>query len=137
YDSQPGFTVSALLYLPSTPPPYPGVLFPCGHSENGKAADAYQRACMLLAKNGLAVLCCDPVGQGERKQILTPDGAGQFPATREHTMEGVGAILLGTNLARTMIWDGMRGIDYLQSRPDIDSSRIGCTGNSGGGTLTS
>ena len=33
--------------------------------------------------------------------------------------------------------DGMRSIDYLVSRPEIDASRIGCTGNSGGGTLTS
>ena len=40
------------------------------------------------------------------------------------------------NLARFRIWDGMRGLDYLSSRPEVDTSRIGCVGNSGGGTLT-
>lgn len=52
-------------------------------------------------------------------------------------MLGVGSILLGRNTAWFEIWDGMRGIDYLQSRPEVDPTRIGCTGNSGGGTQTS
>jgi dienelactone hydrolase len=52
-------------------------------------------------------------------------------------MLGVGSMLLGRNTARFEIWDGMRGIDYLQSRPEVDPTRIGCTGNSGGGTQTS
>jgi len=49
---------------------------------------------------------------------------------------GVGCILLGTNTAQYRIWDGMRAIDYLQSRDDILGDKIGCAGNSGGGTLT-
>jgi cephalosporin-C deacetylase-like acetyl esterase len=49
----------------------------------------------------------------------------------------VGSILLGRSTATYRVWDGMRAIDYLQSRPEIDPHRIGCTGNSGGGTLTS
>ncbi len=49
----------------------------------------------------------------------------------------MGAILTGTSTAQYRIWDGMRGIDYLQSRPEIDGERIGATGISGGGTLTS
>jgi len=139
YESRPGFFVTAILYLPKTKPPYPGILFPCGHSENGKAAGAYQKACILLAQNGMAVLCFDPIGQGERKQLLDAKTGSRprYRATTEHMVEGVAPILLGRNLATYMIWDGMRGIDYLQSRPDIDPKRIGCTGNSGGGNLTS
>ncbi len=76
YESRPGFHVTAALYLPEAEPPYPGVLLPCGHSENGKAAELYQRAAILMARNGLAVLCYDPIGQGERKQILQ-DSAGR------------------------------------------------------------
>ncbi|MFH1304530.1 MAG: hypothetical protein ABIK07_26055, partial [Planctomycetota bacterium] len=73
YESWPGHHVTANLYLPNTKPPYPGVLVPCGHSHDGKAADGYQRACMLLAKNGMAALCYDPIGQGERYQVLSKE----------------------------------------------------------------
>jgi hypothetical protein len=51
-------------------------------------------------------------------------------------MIGLGCILLGGNVAQYRIWDGMRVIDYLQSRKDIIADKIGCTGNSGGGTET-
>lgn len=142
YESRPGFMVTATLYLPNSAAPYPGVLFPCGHSENGKAAASYQKACMLLAKNGCAALIFDPPGQGERKQILLEKGhdhlvnAAPFKSTSEHMVTGVAPVLLGQNLATHFIWDGMRGIDYLQSRDDIITDRIGCTGSSGGGNQT-
>jgi len=135
YESQPGFYVTALFYLPLTKPPYPGVLLLCGHDELGKAA--YQRISIMLAKNGMAVLCPDPIGQGERKQVLNDEGRGQYRATTEHMIGGIASILLGRSLATYMIWDGIRGIDYLVSRPEIDAARIGCTGNSGGGNRTS
>ncbi len=142
YESRPGFHVTAALYLPAAEPPYPGVLLPCGHSENGKAAELYQRAAILMARNGLAVLCYDPIGQGERKQILQ-EGAersetakGRFRPTGEHNLAAVAPILLGQNLATYRIWDGIRSLDYLAGRDDIDESRIGCTGNSGGGLMT-
>ncbi len=142
YESRPGFHVTAVLYLPEAEPPYPGVLLPCGHSENGKAAELYQRAAILMARNGLAVLCYDPIGQGERKQILQDSAGrsatvkGRFRPTGEHNLAGVAPILLGQNLATHRIWDGIRSIDYLAGRHDIDESRIGCTGNSGGGLMT-
>ena len=135
YESLPGHPVTALLYLPTTDPPYPGVLHPCGHASEGKAAETYQRASILMARNGLAVLCFDPLGQGERKQLL--GGKGGFGATTEHMYLAPATILLGQNVARYMIWDGIRGIDYLVSRDDIDETRIGCVGNSGGGMMTS
>lgn len=143
YESCPGFLVTANLYLPETPGPYPGVLFPCGHSENGKAAGSYQKACMLLAKNGCAALIYDPPGQGERKQILRQGEHDHevhqtpFKSTSEHMVTGVAPVLLGQNLATYFIWDGIRGIDYLKTRDDILADRIGCTGNSGGGNQTS
>ena len=137
FESQPHHHVTALLYLPKGQPPFPGVLVPCGHMANGKAYEVYQRISILLAKNGLAALCYDPIGQGERAQILKPDGKAMFDGCSEHTLTGIGAILLGANAARYLVWDGMRGLDYLQSRPEIDPRRLGCTGQSGGGTLTS
>lgn len=134
YESQPGFFVPALVYLPETAGPHPGVLLLCGHTENGKAGATYQLACMLLAKHGFVVLCPDPIGQGERKQILDADGPG---STSEHMICGVAPILLGRGLGSYMIWDAIRAIDYLASRDDVDAERLGCTGNSGGGNRTS
>jgi dienelactone hydrolase len=157
-ESRPGHHVTGNLYLPLSKPPFPGVIVPCGHSFQGKAAESYQRVCMLLARSGIAAFCYDPIGQGERYQTFAPDGtplgAGytgsprsvqqleaipgrpRFSPTDEHTLMGIGAILVGTNTAQYRIYDGMRAIDYLLSRDDIDPQRIGCTGNSGGGTLT-
>ncbi len=139
YESRPGFYVTANLYLPKECEfPVPGILFPCGHSSNGKAAEPYQRCCIGLAKKGFVVLNYDPISQGERLQHWeidlqrTPTGYG----TREHCKLGNGCILLGYNLANFRIWDGIRGIDYLLTRPEVDPERIGCTGNSGGGTLS-
>ena len=137
FESRPGHHVTAVLYLPEAEPPYPGVLVPCGHSVDGKAAEPYQRACILLAKNGLAVLCYDPIGQGERVQLLDKEGGPALPgSTTEHTMAGIGALLVGRQLAHYRVWDGIRALDYLASRPEVDPLRLGCTGNSGGGTMT-
>ncbi len=133
YESRPGHHVTANLYLPADATrPVPGVLVPCGHSANGKASEFYQSACVLLALNGCAALIYDPIGQGERNQL--PDSVKH--GTNEHTLVGIGALLVGWNTATFRIWDGVRSLDYLASRPEIDPQRLGCTGNSGGGTLT-
>ncbi|EDL62195.1 alpha/beta hydrolase family protein [Gimesia maris] len=137
YESQPGFHVTANLYRPAGAGPFPAILHPVGHSENGKAYESYQRANRLLVQHGFIVLCFDPIGQGERKQILDATGTPHHRGSHEHQELGVAPILLGRSLGTYMLWDGVRGIDYLCSRPDVVQSRIGCTGNSGGGNLTS
>lgn len=151
-ETRPGFHLTANLYLPDAPPPWPAVLVPCGHSHEGKAVGQYQLICRLLARHGIAAICYDPIGQGERYQMLdlsrkrtvfddaphvsTPHPNARLVCTTEHTMIGLGSALVGANVAQYRIWDGMRVIDYLQSRPDIMADKIGCTGNSGGGTET-
>ncbi len=143
FESQPGFVVTGLLYLPATAAgPHPVVLMPCGHSPTGKGG--YQAAAMLMARNGLAVFCYDPIGQGERHQVprnVVVEGKNAAEVatggTNEHTILGAAPILLGRGLATYMIWDGIRAIDYLETRRDLDPKRIGCAGNSGGGMMTS
>ena len=137
FESQPGFYVTATLYLPLSPGPHPAAVHPTGHSDSAKAAELYQRASINLAKNGIACLCYDPIGQGERRQYLGEDRKPLFGTTGEHSLMDVSCTPLGTNVARYMIWDGMRAVDYLQSRTDIDPKRIGATGISGGGTMSS
>ena len=136
FESQSRHYVTASLFLPDGArfkAPYPGVLVPCGHHSRSKAWDEYQSMGALLALNGMAGLVYDPIEQGERRQFPSTELWG----TTAHDLIGVGSILLGRSTATFEIWDGMRGIDYLQSRPEIDPKRIGCTGNSGGGTQTS
>ena len=138
YDSQPNHRITANLYLPDGKGPFPGIAVSSGHSRTAKTADYNQRFGIMMARQGMAALCFDPIGQGERSQIV--DGKGQpkySSTTTEHMLVGVGSTLVGYNTARYRIWDAMRSIDYLVSRPEIDSRRIGMTGCSGGGTLTS
>lgn len=137
YESFPGYFVSALLYMPKKRDgAIPGVIVPCGHSANGKGG--YQVIHMNLAKRGYAVLAYDPVGQAERSQFWDEArGRSKYNLMcGEHAVLGNPMYLLGTSLARYRIWDGIRGIDYLCSLPEVDPKRIGCVGNSGGGTLS-
>lgn len=137
FESRPNFPVTANLYLPrNATPPYPAVLGPCGHGLDAKSMDVYQYCWINLARRGFAVLTYDPIGQGERLGYLKEDQSPRFWGTTEHTQLGTLALLLGYSFARDEIWDGIRALDYLESRPDIDKARIGCTGNSGGGTQT-
>jgi dienelactone hydrolase len=140
FESFPGYFVSALLYRPEpSGAAAPGILSPCGHSTVGKAEPTYQTLHINLAKRGYVVLTYDPVGQGERSQFWDKQRSrSRFNLScGEHCVLGNPLYLLGTSLARYRIWDGIRALDHLTSLPGVDASRIGCVGNSGGGTLTS
>ena len=137
FESRPNHHVTAHLFLPDSRkylPPYPGVVSPCGHSFAGKNAPAYQRVGVTGAKLGFATLVYDPVEQGERHQLR--DGAEKWSTAREHCRIGKRAALLGWNAAQFRIWDGIRALDYLVSRLDVDARRVGVLGLSGGGTLS-
>src|SRR5688572_13412772 len=138
FETQPGLLVTANLYVPRVSGRRPAVLVPCGHSENGKAAETYQRVCIGLASKGYVVLIYDPIGQGERQlywnaATRASDMGGN---TAQHSYAGNQWLLLGANIAQAMVWDSIRAVDYLVSRPEVDSERIGMAGNSGGGTNT-
>lgn len=139
FESFPNYFVSALLYRPKKASGrVPGVLSPCGHSAIGKAQKEYQILHANLAKRGFVVLAYDPVGQGERSQFWdTSKRKTRFNlGCGEHAVIGNAVYLLGSNLARFRIWDGIRALDYLASLPEVDATKLGCAGNSGGGNLT-
>jgi cephalosporin-C deacetylase-like acetyl esterase len=140
YQSRPGFFVTASLYIPQTgSPPYPAVLQPVGHSQTAKARGLYQSLSVGLVKSGFVVLTYDPIGQGERTIFYDPETETSRvgSSTREHQMVGVQSLLAGESVAAYRVWDGMRGIDLLQSLEEVDGGKIGVAGCSGGGTLTS
>jgi Abhydrolase family len=136
FESLPGFHVTALVYVPDLPAGRKAaVLLPCGHSPLGKAYPAYQEIAGRLAKRGYVVLCWDPVGQGERSQFwdAARSSSRYNLVCGEHAILGNLATLAGASLLRWEVWDGMRALDYLLTRPDVDAGRIAITGTSGGG----
>ena len=134
YESLPGCFVTANLYVPTTGPgPFPAVLGAAGHSfPEGKATAVYQAGFIALASRGYVVLAYDPPGQGERVELNNPGvrGAGWV----DHISPGLQCLLTGGTSARYFMWDGIRGLDYLLTRPEVDPRRIAAAGNSGGGT---
>jgi cephalosporin-C deacetylase-like acetyl esterase len=91
-----------------------------------------------LVQRGYVVINWDAVGQGERSQFWDPKKkkSRYNLICAEHAVLGNLAYLAGTNLARWEVWDGIRGLDYLLSRSDVDPERINITGTSGGGFQT-
>jgi dienelactone hydrolase len=109
----------------------------CGHSATGKAVEPYQAFSQGLARLGYVVFIIDPLGQGERfqypdAQLNSRIGAG----VREHLHAGNQQFLVGEFFGAWRAWDGIRALDYLLTRPEVDPRHLGVTGNSGGGTLT-
>ncbi len=140
FQSRPNFWVTANLYVPTSGGgPFPGIISPCGHYPEARLYPEYQFLYLNLVKTGFVVLAYDPIGQGERRHYWNPQTNHNEiggPVTWEHDMPGHLLFLLGENLTQYRIWDGMRAIDYLMTRPEVDPKRLGCTGHSGGGTLT-
>jgi hypothetical protein len=136
FESLPGFYITANLYRPNKPGRYPGVLVPTGHTQEGKPETQILAANM--AAKGFIALSYDPIGQGEREQTYLPQlgRALSGGGGNEHLELGARSILIGASIARYFIFDAKRAIDYLASRPDVDPDRLGVTGCSGGGAIT-
>jgi cephalosporin-C deacetylase-like acetyl esterase len=139
-ETRPDYWVPGNLYVPTRGDgPYPGILSPCGHEALGRMYEVFQCAHSSLARAGFVVWTYDPMEEGERRHFWNPQtGKNEIggPVTWAHALEGQLLMLLGEDLTYYRIWDGMHGLDYLLSRPEVDQGRIGCTGQSGGGTFT-
>ena len=137
FQSLPGVYVTSFLYLPDDPRfrrPYPALLFLHGHTDTGKLGEKYCHMAVMAAKAGFAVFCPDPLSQGERVQR-----SAAYPwkeCAEEHASLGARSWLLGWNFARFRIWDAVRSVDYMETRPELDLSQLAVTGCSGGGTLS-
>ena len=130
FESMPGLFVTANLFVPDGEGKRPAIVMSCGHADEGKDCDIYLRACVIAVKQGFVALMYDPYEQGERREFA---GVG---STIHHNVIGIKAALLGWSMPMLRVWDGMRAIDYAESRPEVDRARIGFMGQSGGGTMT-
>ena len=138
-ESQPRYYVTANLYIPKGRPlPAPGVLVPCGHAKQGKGYRLYREAGIGLARKGYVAMVYDPTGQGERSECFDPKTRRHIVRREvpQHHYTGKPTFFTGMTLAGYRTWDGVRCLDYLCSRKEVDASRIGVMGNSGGGAMT-
>jgi len=137
YESFPHHHVTSTLYIPDGNQKFPAVLLFCGHEAESKATISYQKTAMLFAQHGFVVMMIDPISQGERYQLTDTKGK---PLTRggttEHTLLNESSNLFGLSTPADELWDNERGLDYLITRKEVDTTRIGCLGNSGGGMQT-
>lgn len=139
FESMPRFYVTANLYVPQGKPgKLAAVLQPLGHAADGKVSYSYQVLSINLARLGFVVLTFDPIGQGERRIFWDGRLGASLVGltTEEHQMVGAQSLLAGESAMRYRVWDAMRGIDLLQSLPEVDPQKIGVAGCSGGGTVT-
>ncbi len=142
FESQPRLYVTANLYLPAWKPKgavSPAFIGPIGHWIEGKTNEDYQRLGMEMARHGYILFTYDPIGQGERQEYWDPVIGQDRPGgsgTTSHTLIAHQCFVVGDTLTRHFVLDGMRAIDYLLTRPEVDKHRIGSIGGSGGGTLT-
>jgi len=140
YESMPGFYVTGCLFIPENiDGKAPAVLNVIGHNQESFRAELYQKVYLNLVKKGIIVLAIDPIGQGEHVQYFDPgiNFSSIGYTVIEHCYLGNQCFMSGVSPGRYFIWDGIRGIDYLLTRDDVDPERIGVTGFSGGGTVSS
>jgi dienelactone hydrolase len=159
FQSKPGLYVTANLYRPldsasgGRKPPdaktkqYPAVLYVCGHTFRGRDGNksAFQQHGMWFAKNGYICLVLDTLQLGEIPGVHHGTYGWPWVHLRSYGVKDKDKLKLETRWwwhsagytpAGVECWNGVRGIDYLVSRPDVDTQKIAVTGISGGGAAT-
>ncbi len=128
YTSETGSKIPAILYRPAkAEAKLPGVVLTFGHG-GSKSHPCYQYIGQLYAKLGIACLAADPIGEEERHKDGRLGTRAHDPHAVHHQAWNVNRPIMGK-----LVWDTMRGVDFLLSRDDVDPNRIGVAGNSLGG----
>ncbi|HEY0549431.1 MAG TPA: prolyl oligopeptidase family serine peptidase, partial [Verrucomicrobiae bacterium] len=133
FQSRPGLYVTANLYVPKNlTKPAPTILYVCGHGPvitNGISYGnkfAYHHHGVWFARNGYVCLIIDTLQLGEIQ--------GLHHGTHRENMWWWNS--RGYTPAGVECWNGMRALDYLSTRPEVDTNRFGITGRSGGGAYS-
>lgn len=127
-ETYPGFFLGANLYEPKGKGPFPAVLCPHGHFQYGRLTSdsitSIPGRCINLAKQGYVALAYDMVGYNDTRQV-----SHRFADDSISTLYGI-------NLLGLQLWNSIRAMDFLFSLSEVDTTRTGITGASGGGTQT-
>lgn len=131
FQSYPGLLVTGNMYSPrGRKGPFPAVLNPHGHWNEGRLVDCERGSLpargITFARQGYVAFCYDMIGYNDATQLDHPQD-GRDTAQQE---------LWGFSLMALQTYNSIRAVDFLQSLPTVDPERIGCTGESGGGTQT-
>lgn len=126
FQTLPGVLLTANAYVPDRPGKLPAVLAVHGHWAGAKQDPVVQARCIGLTKLGFFVLAVDAFGAGER-------GVGKALGEYHGAMTAATLLPVGTPLSGLQVYENMRAVDYLLTRPEVDGQRIGITGASGGG----
>ena len=129
FEAYPGFFTTGNLYRPrGKKGPFPAIVSPHGHWSRGRLenseAGSVPGRCINFAKQGYVIFSYDMVGRVDSGEQI------------DHAYGGEREALWGLSLMGLQLWNAIRAVDFLESLPDVDADRIGCTGASGGGTQT-
>ena len=129
FEAYPGFFTTGNLYRPKGKKgPFPGIVSPHGHWGRGRLensdAGSVPGRCINFAKQGYVIFSYDMVGRVDSGEQI------------DHAYGGEREALWGLSLMALQLWNAIRAVDFLETLPDVDNDRIGCTGASGGGTQT-
>ena len=131
FQSFPGCYVTGNLYRPAAHAPgtrYPAVLNPHGHWPQGRLAEedrgSVPARCITFARQGFVAFSYDMVGYVDSRQV------------DHRTFGGWREWLWGIHSLGLQLWNSIRSLDFLTELPDVDPTRLACTGASGGGTQT-
>ena len=137
-----GCDIPVNLYIPQVADKKcPAVIVPVGHWPAGKADENVQKLCAGFAQRGIIAATYDPVNQGERCPVQPEAYLRAHPGLPQdmlpvamHMLPGNLFYMLGENLGSLFVWEGMRVCNLLCELDEVDRTRIGVTGQSGGGT---
>jgi dienelactone hydrolase len=148
FDASPGVSVLAYLLLPDkAKTPAPTMICIPGHGRgvddivgiDDKGRDRTDKAgyqhdfAIQVAEAGMAAVAIEPMAFGCRRDAITAR-KGLSASACQPTAGG--ALLVGQTMVGWRVWDVMRTLDYIATRAELDSGRVGCMGISGGGTIT-
>lgn len=133
-----GYGISALVYRKrNLRGPVPGLVFASGHEERASCHPPYAQFCMFAAMRGFLVVAFDPPGQGPRREVfLAGDDPVHWRTTAQHQHLGAVTTLVGSSLSHFFVHDAVTAVSFLCQRPEVDASRVGFAGHSGGGLQT-
>ena len=129
FQTRPGVWMTANTYIPDKQGKLPAILNVHGHWSGAKQDPVVQSRCIAAVKQGYFVLCVDAFGAGER-------GLGKKLGEYHGEMVAATLFPIGLPLSGLQVYENMRAVDYLLTRPEVDPQRIGITGASGGGNQT-